>query len=157
MPFNCDRFMTFNQIPSVEKPLLINIHIINIHNDVDPPVQLIFASPAAVPSSSTCSTNVIILGQDLSEMWLFLDKSFHKCDYSWTRDCFVEHVALPITRPPVIHQCHQSLKIKYDNKNVWDYFLMMMHVKGVKLCYKLLWNPHQAWRTLLKWKEYYAI
>ena len=71
-----------------------------------PPVQLIFASPAAVPSSSTCSANVIILGQDFSQMCF------------WPRDCFVEHVDLPITRPPVIHQCHQSLKIKYDNKNV---------------------------------------
>ena len=51
---------------------------------------------------------------------------FHKCDYSWTgffsnvifwaRYCFVEQVDLPITSPPVIHQCHQSLKIEYDNK-----------------------------------------
>ena len=64
--------------------------LINIHED-DPSSTYVIASSPTVPSSSTCFTNGI-----------FLD--------------FVKHVDLAVTRPPVIHKCHQCLQIKYHNK-----------------------------------------
>ena len=39
--------------------------------------------------------------------------------FFWTKPDFVKHVDLAVTRPPVIHKCHQCLQIKYHNK-LWE-------------------------------------